>query len=121
MVGMYFRLKKTNSTPVLQLVESYRDSNKKPRQKILLSLGSADLPKELWKAVAEGVDNHIKGILTLFPPSKEEEKWIERIVKELTKKNKQNQENPKQPQSITINPDHISHFDTTELGPSFPS
>jgi len=38
---MYFRLKQTRSTPVLQLVQSYRDQEGKPHQKILLSLGCA--------------------------------------------------------------------------------
>ena len=33
---MYFRIKTTRSTPVLQLVHSYRDQDNRPRQKILL-------------------------------------------------------------------------------------
>ena len=60
---MYFRIKTTRSTLVVQLVHSYRDQDNRPRQKILLSLGSTDIPKKIWKEVAEEVENRLKGVL----------------------------------------------------------
>ena len=115
---MYFRLTKTRSTSVLQLVRSYRDQENKPRQKILLSLGSANIPKDLWKQIAEELDNRLSGIITMFPPSKEVEIWVEQLMKMLIKK--EDVSEPAQNNNITINPKNISHSDTTELGPLLP-
>ena len=53
---MFFRSKITKTGHAIQLVESYRDSEGKPRQKIIISLGSIDFPKELWKPVAEEIE-----------------------------------------------------------------
>jgi len=117
---MYFRLTKTKTTSVLQLVESYRDHEKQPRQKILLSLGNVDLPKEMWKEVAEEVENRLKGVNTFLKPSKKAEKWVEKIIKELSKKETATQPNSNQCCSITTNPTNIIHSDTTELGPLLP-
>lgn len=123
---MYFRLKKTKSSDVLQLVKSYRDHENKPRQKILLSLGEANLPKELWREVAEEVENQIKGISTLLKPSKQVSEWAEKIFKAITKKNTNNQQaeiskdSQSSAENITVNVEEISHFDTTELGSLLP-
>jgi len=117
---MYLRLKKTNTTPVLQLVKSYRDHENRPRQKILLSLGNVDLPKEIWLEVTEEVENHLKGINTLLKPSPEVAKWAEKITKELSKTRRTTQKETTKHSSITINPANITHSDTTELGPLLP-
>lgn len=117
---MYFRLTKTKSSPVLQLVESYRDHEKRPRQKILLSLGNADLPKEIWKEVSEEVENNLKGICTLLKPSKKIAQWAEKILRELSKRERAVDKQASQQNSITVNPANITHSDTTELGPLLP-
>ena len=117
---MYFRLTKTKTTPVLQLVESFRDSEGRPRQKILLSLGNADLPKEIWQEVSEEIANRLKGIQTFLKPSSEIEKWVERIIKELSKSQKSEQKDFSAAGKIQVNPGDITHFDTTELGPLLP-
>ena len=123
---MYFRLKKTKSSDVLQLVKAYRDHENKPRQKILLSLGEANLPKEIWKAVAEEVENRIKGISSFLKPSQQVSEWAEKIFKAITKKNTKNlqdegtQESQSNIENITVNVAEISHSDTTELGSLLP-
>ena len=53
----------------LQLVESYRDHEGRPRQKIILSLGNISIPKHLWKEVANEIDNRLKGIISLLETS----------------------------------------------------
>jgi len=119
---MYFRYKKTNTTPVLQLVESYRDHENRPRQKILLSLGNVDLPKEIWKEVAEEIENQLKGIQTLLKPQKNVAKWVEKIIKELSKSKKYDKKKEDiHSDLITLDPADITHFDTTELGPILPA
>ena len=117
---MYFRLKKTKTTPVLQLVKSYRDQEERPRQKILLSLGNSDMPKKIWREVAEAVENHFKEIFTLIKPSKQVAEWTEKIIKELSKKEITTDPSSHQCRSITMNPSNITHSDTTELGPLLP-
>ena len=117
---MYFRLTKTKTSPVLQLVQSYRDQENRPRQKILLSLGNMDLPKTIWKEVAEEIETQLKGINTFIQPSKEVTEWAEKIVRELNKKEQHLQEKIQEPKEITVNPNDIFHHDTTELGPILP-
>ena len=117
---MYFRLTKTKTSPVLQLVKSFRDEEGRPRQKILISLGGSEIPKELWKEVAQEIENQLRGIRCLFKPSKEVSEWSERIIKELNKKGHSHDQKAQKPSSITVNPLDVSHSDTTELGPLLP-
>ena len=48
---MYLRYKQTKTTPVLQLVYSYRNEDGDLRQKILPSLGKLEIPEDLLKSV----------------------------------------------------------------------
>lgn len=66
---MYFRNKRSNTGQVIQLIESFRDSEGRPRQKILLSLGTATIPEEIWKELASEVENRLHGVLSLIPAS----------------------------------------------------
>ena len=80
---MYFRLKKTKSTRVLQLVESFRNPEGQPRQRILLSLDDLDLPTSLCHPVAHGLENYLQGTAALFESTVEQE-WVERLFREIT-------------------------------------
>ena len=113
---MFFRSKITKTGHAIQLVESYRDSEGKPRQKIIISLGSIDFPKELWKPVAEEIEARLHNVLLLFPPSKEVSEWTEKIVSEIEKKGWV-PKNKNEKEAITIHPENITHHETTELGP----
>lgn len=111
---MYFRLKKTKSTPVLQLISSYRDTEGRPRQKILLSLGNIDIPEDLWKPLAEEIENHLAGIITLIEPLKSIVKWREIIIEKLEKKKNIS---TKLPKKVSINPSDVEVENVKELGP----
>jgi transposase len=113
---MFFRSKITKTGHAIQLVESYRDSEGKPRQKIIISLGSINFPKELWKPVAEEIEARLHNVLLLFPPSKEVSEWTEKIVSEIEKKG-WIPKNKDEKEAITIHPENITHHETTELGP----
>ena len=63
---MYFRLKKTSAGQVLQLVESYRDAENRPRQRVVISLGDAGIPKENWTLIAKAVEKQLYGKRELF-------------------------------------------------------
>lgn len=119
---MYFRNKQSNTGQVIQLIESYRDSEGRPRQKILLSLGTATFPKEIWKSLAQEIENRLCGILTLIPASDEIQGWADRIThllqkKEYTPQKNNNHIKSNQKEAIEIDPSTVSHHNTTELGP----
>jgi len=113
---MYFRNKKTKSGQALQLVESFRDAEGNPRQRIILSLGGAFLQKELWGSVAEEIENHFRGIKTLLSPVEEVDRWSKKIIREIEKKGWQSKEKSSE-NIISIQPEKITHHTTTELGP----
>lgn len=116
---MYFRNKKSKSGECLQLIESYRDTSNNPRQRVVLSLGNADLPERLWKPVATELENRLRDTPSLFNASEEIEKWVDRIIRALENKNWTAQRVIKNelPKTIEVDPALITHHDTTELGP----
>jgi len=85
---MFFRKTRTSTTQVIQLVHAYRDAEGRPRQRVLLSLGNAALPKHLWHAVAKAVEDRLHGQASLFeaetPP--EVAAWVDTIVRRLEAK-----------------------------------
>ncbi|MDI9384934.1 MAG: IS1634 family transposase, partial [Verrucomicrobiota bacterium] len=58
---MYFRYKQIKSTRQLQLVSSYRNAEGKPRQRIVATLGNAQLPAGEEKAIAKAVEQRLVG------------------------------------------------------------
>ena len=48
-----------------RLVEAYR-TDKGPRQRVILDLGTLDLPKEQWKALADTIEAKLSGQKSLF-------------------------------------------------------
>ncbi len=44
-VPVYFRTKTIKGTPLVQLVESYRNAEGQSRQRVVASLGDADIPE----------------------------------------------------------------------------
>jgi hypothetical protein len=84
MPGMFLRTKITPTGSVLQLVESYRDAEQRPRQRILASLGDTSVPADLRTIIVRGVEARLSGQvdLTLDPASTEVISWIDRIVRQ---------------------------------------
>ena len=58
---MYFRTKTIKGTPLVQLVESYRNAEGSPRQRVVASLGAADLPAPEKEAIAGAVTRALRG------------------------------------------------------------
>lgn len=116
---MYFRIKKTKTTPALQLVHSFRNKEGDPRQKVLLSFGNIDIPKELWKPIVEEVENIIHNTLTLFPPKREIKEWAEKIVSILQNNGNYSFVSGKSSVSeeIIVDPSDIYVENVRELGP----
>lgn len=89
---MYFRTKKIKSSRLVQLVESFRDAESRPRQRVVVSLGNVELPAGEEKLIAEAVERR----LYLRRDNKENEdqmmffgsglsevgtQWVDRIMK----------------------------------------
>jgi hypothetical protein len=64
---MFLRTKTVRGTRVLQLVESYRNPEGLPRQRVLASLGDTSVPVEERGAIAKTVEMRLRGEQTLLP------------------------------------------------------
>jgi hypothetical protein len=69
---VYFRTKTIKGTPLLQLVESYRNAEGSPRQRVVASLGDADIPEAERASIAGAVTRRLRGA-----DSGEAEDWFE--------------------------------------------
>ena len=58
---MFFRIKQIKGTPLLQLVEAYRNAEGSPRQRVIASLGNATLPAGDPRRLAKAVEEQING------------------------------------------------------------
>lgn len=80
---MYFRTKTVKGTPLVQLVESYRNSESQPRQRVIASLGDASLPEDEKRSIAKAVESGLTGQtdwLTCDELSQEGASWVARIL-----------------------------------------
>ncbi len=79
---MYFRTKTIKNTKLVQLVESYRNAEGRPRQRVIASLGDAQIPENEKKLIARAVDMRIKKQTPLFDAKLSENaaRWVTRIV-----------------------------------------
>ena len=80
---MYFRTKTVKGTPLLQLVESYRNVEGQPRQRVIASLGDAALPEDEKRAIAKAVASALQGQTDWLGNealSQEASSWVARIV-----------------------------------------
>gem|GEM_PF-1198871 len=66
----------------MQLVESYRNAEGQPRQRVVASLGDADIPKVEKPLIASAVKRRLKGDSNWFEPelSAVASEWVARIV-----------------------------------------
>jgi hypothetical protein len=79
---MFFRTKMIKGCGLLQLVESYRNAEGQPRQRVVVSLGDARLPEAESGAIAREVENRLEGRDELLPVELSEEAagWVRRIL-----------------------------------------
>ena len=105
-----------------QLVESIR-TPKGPRQRLLLNLGFIDLPKELWKELANAIESELHGYKNLFSANPEIENLARHFAKVITKErlNKAAQSVNKQPEQPeakyeTVDINSVSTSDSRTTG-----
>jgi len=80
---MFLRTKSVKGTPLVQLVESFRNSEGQPRQRVVASLGDVAIPEDQRKIIAKAVEHELTGHPELFTQelSTEAASWVARLVK----------------------------------------
>lgn len=129
---MYFRIKIMKSGQVLQLIESYRNPEGLPRQRVVVSLGDARLPEMLWKDVARGVEADLYGQPMLFVDERKDvQTWVRCITGQIERQGRWKPRNSGNFEPSSDNPveneasivdgvvlDRIEHTHETSLGPT---
>lgn len=80
---MFFRTKTIKGTPLVQLVQSYRNAEGQPRQRVIASLGDAQLPEGENSQIAQAVERRLLGKEDWFEQdalSKDAAAWVARVV-----------------------------------------
>ena len=89
---MFFRTKTTRSGKALQLVESYRNREGKPRQRIVVSLGDMQVPQGHRRELARLLEDALYGgrqtYLIAPDTAVDMEKWVDYIVKRVEREGK---------------------------------
>ena len=82
---MYFRNKTTPSGKVLQLLESFRNDEGQPRNRVVISLGNADIPIDDQTIIAKAVEKHLYDQKELFEWKYDEkiQTWIDFIIRKM--------------------------------------
>ncbi len=123
---MFIRLKKTNTTPVLELLESYRDAEGTPRHRRVVSLGDANIPKEIYPLISRQIESHYYNLSTdLFDAvetTEEVRNWIDFIIRKIETEGRWKPSNSDQTVSKStvikeVETETVEHENTTMLGP----
>jgi len=120
---MYFRTKTIKSTPLVQLVESYRNAEGSPRQRVVASMGDADIPEAEKPLIAGVVTRRLRGVEggegeDWFEPelSADAAAWVTRIVA-LAGRSKGGRQSVAGATVDGVLLDKIETTDVVELGP----
>lgn len=126
---MYFRIKKTPSGQTLQLIEAYRNSQGKARQRVVVSLGNAHIEKDDLKPIAKLCEAKLHNTADLFEDQYPDSitKWVDRIVRRVDSEGRwrlapteEKQKNSVDAQEIIdgVLAEKVAHSNSTILGPS---
>jgi len=115
---MFFRMKKTPSGQVLQLVESYRAPAGDPRHRVVVSLGSLSIPRSCWSRIAGAVTAHIYGRADLFSEDDSDSirNWIDFVKRRIAARSPSTG-NVTEAHVDGVVLDKVEHGTTCELGP----
>jgi transposase len=121
---MFFRIKQSPSGQVLQLLESYRNPQGQPRQRVVISLGEAALAQADWKSVARAVADELYGEKPLLRRELSEngQKWADSITRRVMREGRwlPLRPAPNEPQAESLDGvlvDQVTHGQSAVLGP----
>ena len=113
--------KKTNAVYIKhELVESYRNKEGQPRQRVVLQLGRLDLPKKDWKPLAAALESRFSGQESLFeedPRIKEAAQIAMEHFSFLQKKEKRRQQRDKNAEYVRVDLQSTKFIQSRSLGP----
>lgn len=114
---MYFRNKTIKDSNLVQLVESYRNAEGLPRQRVIASLGDACIPENEKKQIARAVEDHLTGQSELFDStlSAAATEWVTRIL-QVAGRSKAARPTPIQKVDGVL-VDHVVTENVVQLGP----
>jgi len=102
-----------------RLVESYR-TEKGPRQRTILNLGTLDLPKEQWKLLADRIEAEISGQQSFYPVDEDVEKravhYAQLIIQKRLIKPEAEDRKKEEPQYETVNLNSLTNSKSRNLG-----
>lgn len=116
---MFFRSKDVKGSKLVQLVESYRNKAGQPRQRIIASLGDAQIPETEQVSIAKAVERRLLGQEDLFDEqtlSSEGAAWVARIVA-LAQRSKGGNEPLQTSRVDGVLIDQLQTQEVVELGP----
>ncbi len=114
---MFFRTKFIKGTPLVQLVESFRNAEGSPRQRIVVSLGNANIPENEKSIIAKTLENRISNQLEIIPPnlSPEASSWVSRILALISRPQRQSSTSTQKVDGVLI--DQIETENVVQFGP----
>ena len=116
---MFFRTKSIKGSLLVQLVESYRNEQSLPRQRVIASLGDASLPEDEKRAIAKAVETALSGQSDWFEEqdlSAEAASWVARIL-QLARRSRGGNEVVKSTTIDGVMLDEIQTQNGVQLGP----
>lgn len=119
---MFLRLKKTKSSPVLQLVRSVWHKGSTPRQEIIASFGNAPVPVELFKEISACLEAYYEKLPSPKISNPESEVWCNKLLQLRKQTRTVNSENEREIPSLLdgVLLGEIEHGATAMLGPLLP-
>jgi len=114
---MFFRTKTVKATRLVQLVESYRNAEGQPRQRVVASLGDADIPAAEEKPIARAVEDSLRGQGELLGQelSAEAAQWVARILQIIGRSKSSPPTRTETVDGVLV--DQIATEDVVQLGP----
>ncbi len=70
------------------MLESYRNAQGTSTHRVVVSLGDANLPENLWKCVSTCVEEKLYGQSELFESTEKSQLWIDQILKRIEREGK---------------------------------
>ncbi len=126
---MFFRTKKSNTGKALQLLESYRNAEGKPRHRVVVSVGDVAIAAEERAIIAKAVESKLYGREEFLPSnySKTVQDWVDLIVRRVDKQGRWRPRSLPKGASDGVRAveevidgviaDKVEHADYVELGP----
>jgi len=114
---MFLRTKSVKGTPLVQLVESFRNAEGQPRQRVVASLGDVTIPDDQRKIIAKAVEHELTGHPELFTQelSTEAASWVARLVKVASRSKSATKVPGTQLDGVLV--DDIETTEVVQLGP----